>query len=306
MPGYVGQVLVFTVNVYRYSTILKPYIISSGVAHLQYSANVSLGSYLTIYLWFNDTTNGVAISKVASYITYTSTYSKFPSGSVSATSTPGLYNATFQFTSAGTYTISFDANVTGYQVQTLTFTVNVPSAPPGFSIFQLAIVGVGGGGIVLLAAAAMIFIRRARMPFVIKKINETLALISKGEHEQATAVPLKSRDEIVTGIMAERVESFTKRKPSKEEVEEAAAVKAEVVAAPTAGTSAALKEELKAVEGEEKPEEGIEEVEMNTLDEQLQQLEKVESKENLPDGAKEVRDVIEKYKEGKKKKKEET
>jgi hypothetical protein len=303
--GYVIQTLPFTVNVYTWHTILVSFVVSGGVAHFEVNYNVSLGSYVTIYLWFNDTTNGVPIAGAARWITYTSSYSKFGSGFVSAVAgQPGLYNVTFQATSAGTFTINFVANMTGYQIQPLTFTVNVPSPPVGFSTFQVMVVGFGGGGIVLLAAAAMIFIRRARTPFVIKKINETLGLINKGQHEQATPVPLKSRDEIVTGIMAERVESFTKRKPSEAEEQGAPAVKEEVVPAPTAETSAALKEELKAVGGEEKPEEGIEEVEMNTLDEQLQQLEKVESKENLPDGAKEVRDVIEKYKEGKKKKKE--
>jgi hypothetical protein len=303
--GYAVQVQTFTVDVYTWSTSLGSYVVSGGVPHVQSNFTVSLGGYVTIYLWFNNTYRGAnaGIGGVATSITYTSTYSGWKPGWVSPVAGhPGLYNATFQATSAGSFAITFVANVTGYQVQTLAFTVNVPAPPPGFSIVTLAIVGVGGGGIVLLAAAAMIFVRRARMPFVIKKINETLGLISKGQHEQATAVPLKSRDEIVTGIMAERVESFTKRKPSKEE-EAVGQVATTPVAAPTAETSAALKEELKAV-GEEKPEEGIEEVEMNTLDEQLQQLEKVESKENLPDGAKEVRDVIEKYKEGKKRKKE--
>jgi hypothetical protein len=301
ITGYQTAQIIFNINVYRWKTIFESYVVSGGVAHVQSNCTVSLGSYVTIYIWFNDTTNGVPITGAARSITYTSSYSGWKAGWVSPVAgRGGLYNATFQAASAGTFTINFVANVTGYQIQTLTFTVNVPAPPQGFSIVMLAIVGVGGGGIVVLAAAAMIFIRRARMPFVIKKINETLALISKGQHEQATPVPLKSRDEIVTGIMGERVESFTKRKPSKEE-EAGAPVKEEVIPAPTAETSAALKEELKAV-GEEKPEEGIEEVEMNTLDEQLQQLEKVESKENLPDGAKEVRDVIEKYKEGKKKK----
>jgi hypothetical protein len=287
-------------------TAFTAYTVKSGLEYAKPNATVPQGQLLTIYLWFNDTVNGVPIPGMNGSITFISSGSppEFGSGTVQVTSTPGLYVVSFKTPDAGKFTITFTESAPGYQAQQIVFQVTVQAPPPGFSIVMLAIVGVGGGGIVLLAVGAMIFIRRARMPFIIKKINETLGLINKGQHELATAVPLKTRDEIVTGIVAERVESFTKRKPLEEE-EVAKAQKGEVVPAPTAETSAALKEELKAVEGKEEPEEGIEEVEMNTLDEQLQQLEKVESKENLPDGAKEVRDVIEKYKEGKKKKKEE-
>jgi hypothetical protein len=280
-------------------TVFSSYIVTSGGQVLvQHNGTIPQGQALTIYLWFNDTHSGLPVSGIASSITYTS--AEFGNGWVTETTTPGLYRVTFQTPDAGIFDIAFAVSATGYQSQSITFHAIVQAPPPGFSVVMLALVGFGGGGIVVAAVVAMIVIRRARMPFIIKKINETLGLINKGEHEQATPVALKSRDEAIAGIMTTRVESFGKRKPSKEEEAE---VGVEVAPPPSPETSAALKEELKAVEGKEKPEEGIEEVEMDTLDEQLQQLEKVETKENLPDGAKEVRDVIEKYKEGKKKKK---
>jgi hypothetical protein len=297
---YTTDTETLTLDVNSLPTVFSSYIVTSGGQVLiQHNGTIPQGQALTIYLWFNDTHSGLPVSGIASSITYTS--AEFGNGWVTETTTPGLYKVTFQTPDAGIFDIIFTVSSTGYQSQSITFHAIVQAPPPGFSVVMLALVGFGGGGIVIAAVAAMIFIRRARMPFIIKKINETLGLINKGEHEQATPVPLKSRDEAIAGIMTTRIESFGKRKPSKEEEAEAGVELAPPPPSPE--TSAALKEELKAVEGKEKPEEGIEEVEMDTLDEQLQQLEKVETKENLPDGAKEVRDVIEKYKEGKKKKK---
>jgi hypothetical protein len=297
---YATDTETLTLDVNSLPTVFSSYIVtSSGQVLVQPNATIPQGQALTIYFWFNDTHSGLPVSGIASSITYTS--AEFGNGWVTETSTPGLYEVTFQTPDAGIFDITFAVSATGYQGQSITFHAIVQAPPPGFSIVTLMLVGVGGGGIVIAAVGAMIFIRRARMPFIIKKINETLGLINKGEHEQATPVPLKSREEAIAGIMTSRVESFTKRKPSKEEEE--AGEEVAPPPPPSPETSAALKQELQAVEGKEKPEEGIEEVEMDTLDEQLQQLEKVETKENLPDGAKEVRDVIEKYKEGKKKKK---
>jgi hypothetical protein len=148
-----------------------------------------------------------------------------------------------------------------------------------------------------------VFVRRARIPFVIKKINESLKLIGKGDHEGATPVALKSREETIVGITQERITAFSKRKPVAGEAEAAPTEKAPEVAAaaaPTAEVEAALKKELKAVEGG-KPEEEIEEVEMETLDEELGRLEKVDTEQEVPEGAKQARDVIDEYKKRKKK-----
>jgi hypothetical protein len=201
---------------------------------------------------------------------------------------------------AGIFAITFEASAAGYAPQTLVFTVTVQSPAPGFSLFTVMIVGLGGGGIVLVGVVGLLFMRRARIPFIIKKIDESMKLIGKGDHEAATPVALRSREELIIGITQERVDAFAAKKPVKGKAGEALFQETPVEAA-VAGESAALKTELEAVETKEKPGEAIEEVEMDTLDSELQKLEKFEEKEKLPDGAKEVRDVIEKYKKGKKK-----
>jgi hypothetical protein len=260
---------------------------------------------VTIYLWFNDTQSHVPIAGNETNISYTSSYSGFGHGYVYAVAgVPGLYNVTFHAEDAGVFTVTFVASVTGYQVQTLTFTVTV-QAPPGggFTIIQLALMGGVSGGAVLAAMLGYVFVRRARIPFVIKKINESLKLIGKGDHEGATPVALKSREETIVGITQERITAFSKKKPVAGEAEAAPTEKAPEVAAaaaPTAEVEAALKKELKAVEGG-KPEEEIEEVEMETLDEELGRLEKVDTEQEVPEGAKQARDVIDEYKKRKKK-----
>jgi hypothetical protein len=271
-------------------------IVSTGSPVIGPSVTVPLGEPFTIYLWFNDTYHGTPIPGMENYITYTS--SEFGHSWVTPVAgTPGLYKVVIANTpDAGIFTITFQTSANGYAPQTLDFTVTVQSPPPGFSLFTVMLVGAGGGGVVLVGVVALLFMRRARIPFVIKKIDESLKLIGNGDHEAATPVALRSREELVVGITQDRVDAFLTKKPAKGE---AAAALAEE--APVTGESAALKTELEAVETKEKPGEAVEEVEMNTLDEELQKLEKSEDKEKLPEGAKEVRDVIEKYKKGKKK-----
>ncbi len=202
-----------------------------------------------------------------------------------------------------TFTVSPQKDHYSFQGVLVTYNLVVPGVSPMWVI----IAGGGGGGAVFLVAVGIYLYRRAKIPFVVKKIDETLKLINKGEHEQVAPLPLGSRQENIVEIMQERIRAFSRRKPAAGALPARASsgkpLKEIASEAESAGASAALRTELEAVEAMEKPEEGIEEVEMETLDDQLQQIEKVESKENLPDGAKEVRDVIEKYREEKKKKK---
>jgi hypothetical protein len=281
-------------------TALSTYsIISGGSPVIGSSVTVPLGGSFTIYVWFNDTHHLMPISGMQNYITYVS--DEFGHSWVTPVNgTSGLYMVEIANTpDAGIFAITLQASAAGYAPQTLVFTVTVQSPAPGFSLFTVMVVGFGGGGVVLIGVVALLFMRRARIPFVIKKIDESIKLIGKGDHEAATPVALRSREELIVGITKERVDAFAAKKPMRAEAGEALS---EV--APATGESAALKTELEAVETREKPGEAIEEVEMDTLDKELQNLEKSEDKEKLPDGAKEVRDVIEKYKDGKKKKKE--
>jgi hypothetical protein len=173
----------------------------------------------------------------------------------------------------------------------------------GFTVIQLVFMGAASGGAVLAIMLGWVFVRRARIPFVIKKIDESLKLINKGDHEGATPVPLKSREESIVGITQERIEAFSKRKAvagAAEAVPLGKAAEGAAAVATAAGVEAPLKKELKGVEPG-KPEEEIEEVEMETLDEELGRLEKVDTGQEVPEGAKQARDVIDEYKKRKNK-----
>nr|MDO8099472.1 hypothetical protein [Candidatus Njordarchaeota archaeon] len=192
-----------------------------------------------------------------------------------------------------------------YTFQGVLVTYNL--AVPGVSPMWVLIAGGGGGGAVFLVALGVYLYRRAKIPFVIKKINQILSLVNKGEHEQATTpVPLKTREESIEAITQRRIDAFTMKKPtpSAPPVESKPPTKAGVEeAAPAAAppeVEAALKRELKAVEPG-KPEEEIEEVEMETLDEELGRLEKIDTGQEVPEGAKQARDIIDEYKKRKKK-----
>jgi hypothetical protein len=293
-PYYVHHNVTITLVINAIPTALYGFTVVRGVTQTGSQVTLTQGDTFTIYVWYNDTHNGGVVLG-SSTIMYYST--KFGFGYATQV-VPGEYSVTFTASEAGDWLITFNATATKYALSTLPIRVIV-NAPPSFSLAEVLLVGVGGGGIVVLGVVGWLLVRRRRIPFVIKKIDETLRIITKGEHGKASAVPLRSREEAVVGITQDRIDAFAKRKP----LPGAPEGKAGAVAPKGPEVEAALKTELAQVEGKEEPEEGIEEVEMDTLDQELGRIEGVEDKENLPDGAKEVRDVIEKYKEGKKKKK---
>nr|MDO8099469.1 hypothetical protein [Candidatus Njordarchaeota archaeon] len=299
---YEDGALTLTIAINRLPATLTPFTVATDGSRLfQSNGTVQIGGDLAIYLWLNDTYNGMPVPGVETSITYTS--DKFGNGWVQEVEgTPGLYVLTVHCPDAGIFTITFSVNAAGYETHTSNFKVIVQS-PGGFTIIQLAVMGLGSGGTVLALMLGWVFVRRARIPFVIKKIDESLKLINKGDHEGATPVALKTREECIVGITQERIAAFSRRKPVVGEPEAAPAEKAvevAVIAAPAAEVEAALKKELKAVEPG-KPEEEIEEVEMETLDEELGRLEKIDTGQEVPEGAKQARDVIEEYKKRKKK-----
>jgi hypothetical protein len=260
------------------------------------STTVTSGGIAVMLFSYTDTL-GHGISNAS--LTYTS---DFGSGSLSEVAgRQGYYmlNVTTGSISTSAHGVTVTAQKIHYATQTKAITISV--VPAGLPVWLLVGGSLGSAGIVVGIFGAYWYIRRARIPFMIKKIDETLKLISKGEHEEAKPVALRSREELIVGITNERIDVFGRRPAGAGAPEEGVAVTAGP--APTREESA-LRTELAAVETKEKPGEAIEEVEMDTLDAELQKLEKFENKDKLPDGAKEVRDVIEKYKDGKKKKKE--
>ncbi|WXG46432.1 MAG: hypothetical protein WED05_07175 [Candidatus Atabeyarchaeum deiterrae] len=293
-PYYVHHNVTITLVINAIPTALYGFTVVRGVTQTGSQVTLTQGDTFTVYVWYNDTHNGGVVLGSSTIMYYSSQF-----GFGYATQVvPGEYSVSFTASAAGDWLITFNATASKYALSTLPIRIIV-NAPPSFSLAAVLLVGFGGGGIVVLGVVGWLLVRRRRIPFVIKKIDETLRIITKGEHGKASAVPLRSREEAVVGITQDRIDAFAKRKP----LPGAPEGKAKEEAPKGPEVEAALKTELAQVEGKEEPEEGIEEVEMDTLDQELGRIEGVEDKENLPDGAKEVRDVIEKYKEGKKKKK---
>jgi hypothetical protein len=231
-------------------------------------------------------------------LTYTS---DFGSGSLYEVSDRAGYyslNITTGSLTTTSHGIHVTAQKTHYATQSKDVTISI--SPQGLPVWLLVGGSLGSAGVVVGIFGAYWYIRRARIPFIIKKIDESLKIIGKGEHEAARPVALKSREELIVGITQERVDTFAARKAAA--LETVVESTAEGATGAVSSETGALRQELEAVEPRQKPGEAIEEVEMDTLDDELQKLERSEEKEKLPEGAKEVRDVIEKYKEGKKKK----
>jgi hypothetical protein len=99
----------------------------------------------------------------------------------------------------------------------VSFVVNVS---PGVSPIMLLLIGGGSGGIAILAVLGFVVYRRAKIPFVVKKIDQSIKLIGKGE--MPPAVPMSTRTEIIQGIFREKLAAI-----SKEQVEEREAKKSE-------------------------------------------------------------------------------
>jgi hypothetical protein len=297
LVGYESQTAFLNLKVNNVSTSpLDAFVPTESGEVLSTSVAVDSGGTAIFYVRYYSHGSGVLDAS----LTYSS---DFGSGTLSPINgRPGYYqlNVTTSGITPGTYGVTVTAQKTHYETRNTQLSVLIRA--PVLPVWLLVGGSVGSAAVVVGIFGGYWYIRRARIPFIIKKIDETLKLIAKGEHEEAKPVALRSREELVVGITNERIGVFSARKPTGEEAPSEAAEA--VPGAPVSGAAAALKTELAAVETKEKPGEAIEEVEMDTLDAELRNLEKFENKEKLPDGAKEVRDVIEKYKEGKKKKKE--
>ena len=79
--------------------------------------------------------------------------------------------------------------------------------PAGFTTAQVIMVGGGSGGIVILGVLGFIMFRRARRPYVIKKIEQSLKLINKGEQVEPIE-GLRSRTDIPLSLLAPDLESL--------------------------------------------------------------------------------------------------
>nr|MDO8100432.1 Ig-like domain-containing protein [Candidatus Njordarchaeota archaeon] len=161
------------------------------------------------------------------------------------------------------------------------FVVNVVG---GLSPMMIVIVGGGSSGAAILAVLGYVFYRRAKIPFVIKKIDQSIKLITKGEMPQP--VPMRSRTEIVQTIFQDKIAILLKEK-----IEELEAKKGEK--APEKPEEPTEKEAIEAKPKEAEPKKEVEakpkaakavapsEAEETDVDMIVKELEKLETKEEM-------------------------
>ncbi|WXG42647.1 MAG: hypothetical protein WED04_00825 [Promethearchaeati archaeon SRVP18_Atabeyarchaeia-1] len=129
------------------------------------------------------------------------------------------------------------ASATNYFTQSQTIPLRFQTG--GFSLMTIMMIGGGSAGAVLIGILGVVFYRRSKIPFVIKKIDQSVKLITKGEMLQP--VPMRTRTEIVGTIFQDRLTILSKEKM--EELEK------EAVKGQKAAEESALPQEV--VTGEE-------------------------------------------------------
>jgi hypothetical protein len=123
-------------------------------------------------------------------------------------------------------TLSFTINATKihYTLSPGPGEVSFDIISPGFSTLTVILLSSGSGGAVILVAIGFVMFRRARRPFVIKKIEQSLKLINKGA--QAEPIEgLRNRADIPLALLTTDLETlgvkFKKEEPKvKEEKQE--------------------------------------------------------------------------------------
>jgi hypothetical protein len=73
-----------------------------------------------------------------------------------------------------------------------------------------AIAGGGTGGIAVFLILGYYFIRKSRIPFVIKKLDQSIKLIGKGEMPQP--VPMRTRSQVIASIYQDKVSILSKER----------------------------------------------------------------------------------------------
>ena len=172
--------------------------------------------------------------------------------------------------------------------------------------------GAGTGGMVIVALLGIVLYRRAKIPFVIKKIDQSMKLISKGEVPQR--VPMRTRAELLSGIFLTKLEIMSKekleeaggkkgRKKVSEEApvsEEEAPMSQEELAAPPAAETIP--------KGAKKPPEPViaEETDVDLVAKELEKLEAKEEKKPSDESDLVKREIEELEKRSKKRKRDES
>jgi nitrogen fixation protein FixH len=151
-------------------------------------------SGITEYMIQIDTSNGFDSPECLEYnVTGATTY------------TPGteLHNGQWYWRIAA---VDGAGNV-GAWSEAIPFTVN---AVTGLSPVMMLMIGGGSSGVVVLGILGYIMYRRAKIPFVIKKIDQSIKLIGKGDMPQP--VPMRTRTQVINGIFENKLAIISRQK----------------------------------------------------------------------------------------------
>jgi hypothetical protein len=185
---------------------------------------------ITIQLWDIDHSHGVTGATLNVGLDQ-SLYTKRELGN-------GYYEIDVKTGSISGAKLSFtiDAVKSHYVLSTGPGQVSFDVIAQGLSLPTMIMIGGGSGGIVILAILGYVMYQRRKIPFVIKKIDQSINLINKGEVPQP--VPMKTRTQIVNSIYQtklailskEKLEETSKKKEKKgaKKTEAASQIKAEV------------------------------------------------------------------------------
>jgi hypothetical protein len=206
---------------------------------------------------------------------------------------------------------TFTLSLTKTNYETYNENVPIRFSTGGFSLMTVLMIGGGSGGVVIIAVLGFIMYRRSKIPFVIKKIDQSMKLISRGEMPQP--VPMRTRDEILSNIFQDKLAILSKEKLEEPRKQPKKGAKKPEVASETHTVEALPRKpeevtEKRASEAEARAfeEPAAAEPEEADVDLIARELEKLESKgESEPTGEKDLikREIEELEKEAKKKKK---
>jgi hypothetical protein len=85
----------------------------------------------------------------------------------------------------------------------------------GLSPMMVIMLGGGSSGVVVVAVLGYVLYRRAKIPFVIKKLDQSIKLISRGEVPQL--VPMRTRSQLIASIYRDKLAILSKEKLEKAE-----------------------------------------------------------------------------------------
>jgi hypothetical protein len=278
-PHYVTQITNVSITVRSILTIIKNVVYPTS--------NVTKPNSLVIIVTYFDSDNGKGIANANCNVTGLEGVDK------SQYRIDDLHDGRYMLTLntswipdnqlPRTFNITFYFEKQHYNSQTEAVPpIKVVIAPSsGVSLQTVFLAGGGSSGAVIICVLAYVMYRRRKIPFVIKKIDQSISLINKGEVTQP--VPMKTRAEMANAIFQTRLAILSKEKieePGKkgkkgakkpEATSEIKANQPQAMAREEAHLERAPEEGKKALEGQAGAESG--EADVALIAEELEKLE---------------------------------